>query len=129
MDNTKTTTAVGNQASVQHTPSVLESVAPILLMLFAFYFLMIRPQQKREEKKKSMRSSLKKGDKVITVGGIVGVIHKVIGDNEVSLEIAEGVNIKMLKSSVAGPWEGDVSQTRDAVKEKKTKTTKSKEKS
>ena len=99
MNNTQTTTSVPNQqgAPVQ---SVIGSFAPILLMILAFYFLMIRPQQKREAKKKEMLSKLRKGDKIVTASGIIGTVHKVISEDEVSLEIAEGVRIRILKSAV-----------------------------
>ncbi len=99
MNNTQTATSVPNQqgAPVQ---SVIGSFAPILLMILAFYFLMIRPQQKREAKKKEMLSKLRKGDKVVTASGIIGTVHKVISEDEVSFEIAEGVRIRILKSAV-----------------------------
>lgn len=99
MNNTQTTTSVPNQqgASAQ---SVIGSFAPILIMILAFYFLMIRPQQKREAKKKDMLSKLRKGDKVVTASGIIGTIHKVISEDEVSFEIAEGVRIRILKSAI-----------------------------
>ena len=99
MNNTQTTTSVPNQqgAPVQ---SVIGSFAPILLMILAFYFLMIRPQQKREAKKKEMLSKLRKGDKVVTASGIIGTVHKVISEDEISFEIAEGVRIRILKSAV-----------------------------
>ena len=66
MDNNQTTatTSVPNQQGVP-THSVIGSFAPILIMILAFYFLMIRPQQKREAKKKDMLSALKKGDKAV----------------------------------------------------------------
>jgi preprotein translocase subunit YajC len=100
MNNTQTTTSVPNQqgAPVQ---SVIGSFAPILLMILAFYFLMIRPQQKREAKKKEMLSKLRKGDKVVTASGIIGTVHKVISADEISFEIAEGVRIRILKSAVS----------------------------
>ena len=100
MNNTQTTTSVPNQqgAPVQ---SVIGSFAPILLMILAFYFLMIRPQQKREAKKKEMLSKLRKGDKVVTASGIIGTVHKVISADEISFEIAERVRIRILKSAVS----------------------------
>lgn len=99
MNNTQTTTSVPNQQGAS-TQSVIGSFAPILIMILAFYFLMIRPQQKREAKKKDMLSKLRKGDKVVTASGIIGTIHKVISEDEVSFEIAEGVRIRILKSAI-----------------------------
>ena len=88
------------QPPMTQQPSMLNSLLPICLVMLVFYFLMIRPQQKREDKKRAMLSALKKGDKVVTLGGIIGTIHKVVSDSEISLEIAEGVNIRVLKASV-----------------------------
>ena len=99
MNNTQTTTAVPNQQGTQ-SPSVIGSFAPILVMILAFYFLMIRPQQKREAKKKDMLSKLRKGDKVVTASGIIGTVHKVVSDDEVSFEISEGVRIRILRSAI-----------------------------
>lgn len=99
MTNTQTTTSVPAQ---QGTPShsVIGSFAPLLLMILAFYFLMIRPQQKREAKKKEMLSGLRKGDKAVTASGIIGTVHKVVSDDEISFEVAEGVRIRILKSAI-----------------------------
>jgi preprotein translocase YajC subunit len=66
-----------------------------------FYFLVMRPQQKREAKNQKLRNSTKKGDRIITAGGIIGTIHKIVSDREVSLEIAENVRMRILKSSIA----------------------------
>lgn len=104
--NNSVTTQAAVQASsvpagqVQTSPSIVESLVPIVLMLIAFYFLLIRPAQKRETKRKRMISLIKRGDKVITTSGIIGRIHKQINDMEISLEITEGVRVRMLKSSI-----------------------------
>lgn len=100
MNSTQTTTGTNPPMSNQ-PPSFMASFTPILLMIFVFYFLMIRPQQKRENKKRAMQDSLKRGDKIVTLSGIIGTVHKVISKDEISVEIAEGVRIRMLKSSVA----------------------------
>ena len=71
------------------------------LILVIFYFLLIRPQQKQQKKLQDMRASLKKGDKIITTGGIYGEIVG-ITDDAVSLQIADKVKIKIAKSSIAG---------------------------
>ncbi|MDR3187549.1 MAG: preprotein translocase subunit YajC [Holosporaceae bacterium] len=79
---------------------LLGALTPITLMVVAFYFLMIRPQQKREAKMQELMSSLKRGDKVVTVAGIIGVVHKIVGEKELSLEVVDGTRLRMLKSSV-----------------------------
>ena len=65
-------------------------VAPLLLIFVIFYFLLIRPQQRKVKEHKAMVSAVKRGDRVVTSGGLIGVITKVVDDNEVQLEIAEG---------------------------------------
>jgi len=79
----------------------LTAFVPIILMFVIFYFLLIRPQQKKAKSHQEMINSLKKGDKVITSGGIYGVITG-IDENSATLEIAEKVRIKVTRSSIAG---------------------------
>lgn len=75
----------------------------MLLLIFAImYFLLIRPQQKKLKTHNAMLEALRRGDQVITQGGIVGKIIKVRDDaNEVELEIAKGVNVRVVKSTIA----------------------------
>lgn len=77
----------------------LVSLLPIIVIFVLFYFLLIRPQQKRQKQHKEMVASLSKGDEVVTAGGTLGKITDV-GDNFVTLEIAQGVNIKVQRSMV-----------------------------
>lgn len=79
---------------------VLTSLFPLILIFIIFYFLLIRPQQKRAKEHKQMLDNLKKGDKVITSGGIYGVIESV-GTNTVTLKIAENVKVKFGKGYIA----------------------------
>ncbi len=74
---------------------------PLILMFVIFYFLLIRPQQKKAKEHQEMVAALKKGDKVITSSGIYGVITKV-EENDLQVEIAENVRIKMIRSNIAG---------------------------
>lgn len=76
------------------------SLMPFVLIFVVFYFLLIRPQQKREAERKSMLDSLKKGDTVITSGGLVAKVSNMLPDGEVELEISNGVNVKFLKSCI-----------------------------
>ncbi len=82
--------------------------APSLMVLIAifiiFYFLLIRPQQKQQKKLQEMRTALKKGDKVLTSGGIYGTVQNVT-DDIVSLQIADKVKVEVAKNSVAGKRE------------------------
>lgn len=82
------------------TAGVLESFLPLVLIFIVFYFLLIRPQQKRAKQHKEMLGQLRRGDKVITGSGIYGTVSKVIGDQEVQVEIAEGVKVRMVRSAI-----------------------------
>lgn len=80
--------------------SMLTSFLPLILIFVIFYFLLIRPQQKRAKEHKQMIENLKKGDKVITSGGIYAVVENV-GANTVVLKIAENVKVKFGKGNIA----------------------------
>lgn len=71
------------------------------VLFFILYFMLIRPQQKRFKEHQNMMKSLKKGVKVITSGGIIGVITKLEGDDVVVVEIAQGVRVRVAKSSIS----------------------------
>jgi preprotein translocase subunit YajC len=79
---------------------------PLLLLFVVFYFLLIRPQQKRQKQHKSFLEGLKKGDKVITSGGMYGTITG-ITDDSVTLEIAEKIRARVLKSSIVDKVKGE----------------------
>jgi preprotein translocase subunit YajC len=79
---------------------MLTSFLPLILIFVIFYFLLIRPQQKRAREHKQMVESLKKGDKVITSGGIYAVVESV-GTNTVVLKISENVKVKFGKGNIA----------------------------
>lgn len=74
---------------------------PMILMFAVFYFLIIRPQQKKAKLHTQMLSELKKGDEVVTTGGLLGRITG-IKDNEITLQVQEGVRIRILRSAVTG---------------------------
>lgn len=81
--------------------SFLLQLAPLVLIFVIFYFLLIRPQQKRAKEHKQMVDNLRRGDQVILAGGIYGKVTKVQGDDDADVEIAEGVKIRIVKSTVA----------------------------
>jgi preprotein translocase subunit YajC len=76
------------------------SLVPLILIFVIFYFLLIRPQQKKAKEHRRMIENLKKGDKIITSGGVYGVIEAV-GNNTVTVKIAENVRVKFGKAYVA----------------------------
>ncbi len=78
---------------------VVKNLFPFILIIVVFYFFMIRPQMKRQKELKNYREALKKGDKVVTTGGIYGKVSEV-KDTYVNVEIANGVIVKMDKSAI-----------------------------
>lgn len=76
------------------------SLIPLILIFVIFYFLLIRPQQKRAKEHKTMIENLKKGDKIITSGGIYGIIEAV-GTNTITVKVAENTKVKIGKAYVA----------------------------
>jgi preprotein translocase subunit YajC len=76
------------------------SLAPLVLIFVVFYFLLIRPQQKKMKDHKSMLSSLRRGDKIVTGGGIIGSVVKVQGDEEVVVEVADGIRVRVVRSTI-----------------------------
>ncbi|MBU1169887.1 MAG: preprotein translocase subunit YajC [Proteobacteria bacterium] len=81
-------------------PGGIAAFVPLILMFVIFYFLLIRPQQKKAKEHQEMITNLKKGDKVVTSGGIHGVVTKV-EDTDVQLEIAEKIRIKVTRANIA----------------------------
>jgi len=73
---------------------------PLILIFVIFYFFLIRPQQKKVKEHKVMVSNLKRGDEVITSGGLVGRIEKVNDDDKIDLQISENVTVKVVKSTI-----------------------------
>ena len=77
-------------------------ILPFVLIFVVFYFLMIRPQQKRQKEHQAMVRAAKKGDRIVTSGGIVGVITKANeADNDVEVEIAQGVKVRVVRSAIS----------------------------
>jgi preprotein translocase subunit YajC len=80
--------------------SAIASFLPLVLIFAIMYFLLIRPQQKKMKELKAMIDALRRGDQVLTGGGIVGKVTKVGDDNTIEVEIATGVTVKIIKSTV-----------------------------
>ena len=72
---------------------------PLILIFGIFYFFLIRPQQKKVKEHKAMVESLKRGDKVVTSGGITGTVERLIDNDKVEVEIAENVKVEIVKST------------------------------
>lgn len=128
MSNNNVAGSTASTADVQPANQIagtLGAFAPILLMIVFFYFLILRPQQKREAARRALVNSAKKGDKVVTSSGLIGTVHKIVSDEEVSLEVAENVRVRILKNSIANILDKKsdlgIVIAGDGEKEKKTK--------
>lgn len=87
-------------ATAAEAPSFLMSMLPLILIFFVFYVMVIRPQNKRMLEHRTMLNSLAKGDKVVTGGGLLAEVVKLQGDDEVVLELADGVKVTALRSTI-----------------------------
>jgi preprotein translocase subunit YajC len=74
---------------------------PLVAIFVIFYFLLIRPQQRKAKEHKALLASVRRGDRVLTGGGILGLVTKVVDEHHVQVEIAEGVRVRVLKSTIA----------------------------
>ena len=74
---------------------------PLILIFVIMYFLLIRPQQKKMKEHQAMVEALRRGDQVVTQGGLIGKVSKVKEDNEIEVELAEGVKVRVVKSTIA----------------------------
>ena len=92
---------------------------PLVLIFIVFYFLLIRPQQKKAKEHRSTLDALRRGDRVVTGGGIIGTVAKVVGTEEVMVDIAEGVRVRILRSTITNVLaKPDPAAAREAAKEK-----------
>lgn len=82
-------------------PSGLEMFLPLILIFVVFYFLLIRPQQKKAKNHREMVGNLRRGDRIVTGGGILGSVSKVIDDGEVLVEISENVRVRVARATIA----------------------------
>jgi len=82
--------------------SIIEAILPLVLIFIVFYFLLIRPQQKKMKKHKASLTAIRRGDRIVTGGGIIGSVTKVNeNDNELTVEIAKDVKVKVQREMVA----------------------------
>ncbi len=73
---------------------------PLILIFVIFYFFLIRPQQKRVKEHKDMVKNLKRGDEVITSGGIIGTVDRVFEDDRIELQISDGVKVQVIRNTI-----------------------------
>ncbi|MEX2034341.1 MAG: preprotein translocase subunit YajC [Xanthobacteraceae bacterium] len=92
--------------------NMLVSLLPFILIFVIMYFLILRPQQKRSKQHQEMVKNVRRGDTVVTSGGLVGKVTKVIDDDQIEVELAEDVRVRQMRSMVA-----DVRAKGEPVKE------------
>jgi preprotein translocase subunit YajC len=80
---------------------IIYQLLPFVLIFLIIYFLMVRPQQKRAKQHQEMVKNLRRGDSIITSGGLIGKVTKVVDDDQVEIEIADGVRIRQVRSMVS----------------------------
>ena len=101
---------------------ILTTMFPLLLIFAVFYFLIIRPSQKKQKDHREMLAAIRRGDKVVTGGGIFGTVTKVVSDDEVQVEISDGIRVKIARATLAS-----VMSKTEPVKEKAKDKDKDKE--
>jgi preprotein translocase subunit YajC len=74
---------------------------PLILIFAIMYFLLIRPQQQKAKQHKSMVEAVKRGDRIVTQGGLIGKVSKVKDEYEVEVELAEGIKVRVVKATIA----------------------------
>jgi preprotein translocase subunit YajC len=82
--------------------NLLVSILPFVLIFVIMYFLILRPQQKRVKEHQELVRNLRRGDTVVTSGGVVGKVTKVVDDEQIEVEIADGVRIRQMRQMVSG---------------------------
>jgi len=99
--------------------SALVQFLPLVLIFVVFYFLLIRPQQKKQKDHRTMLDALRRGDRIVTGGGVLGTVSKVVSPEEVEVDIASGVRIRVLRSTIASVLaKPDPAAAREAAREK-----------
>jgi preprotein translocase subunit YajC len=88
------------QAAAPGAGDLIGMVMPLVLIMGVFYFLLIRPQQKKAREQQETLSKISKGDTVITHGGLIGKVTKVVDDNELQVEIGENVKVRVLRGGI-----------------------------
>ena len=93
---------------------------PLILIFGVFYILLIRPQQKKVKQHREMLNNLRRGDKIITSGGIIGTINKVADNRELQVQVSENVEIKIAPGMVADLYTSTEIEKKQQIKETKT---------
>ncbi len=106
---------VGDGATTAQPDSLTQGImsfAPLILIFVIFYFLLIRPQQKKQQQHQQMLQNVKRGDRIITTGGLYGTIES-IDEKVIQLKIANQVKVKVSRSAIAGVQTGESSESEE----------------
>jgi preprotein translocase subunit YajC len=110
-------TAAGGGGASDFQQQIL-GFLPLVLIMLVFYFLLIRPQSQKARELRQQQQGLRRGDRVVTAGGVIGQVARVISDDELEVQIAEGVKVRVVRSTVATV----LAKTEPAAKDAKPET-------
>lgn len=94
------TPAFAQGAANPFGPDFLMSILPFVMIFVIMYFLIIRPQRQRMKQHQEMISNLRRGDKIVTNGGLIGKVSKVVDDAELEVELSEGVKVRIVRAMI-----------------------------
>ena len=89
------------QAAAPGAGDFLSMILPLVAIMAVFYFLLIRPQQRKMKEHQEMLKKVVKGDTIVTSGGLIGKVVKIVDDNEIQVEVGENVKVRLLRSGIA----------------------------
>ena len=118
------TEAYAQAATTPGAGDFIGMVIPMVAIMGVFYFLMIRPQQRKAKEQQSLLSSISRGDTVVTNGGLIGKVVRVVDDHELLVEIGENVKVRVLRQGIADVRAKGEPMTADAVVAAPVKTKK-----
>jgi preprotein translocase subunit YajC len=93
--------AYAQAAGASDSSSMLVQMAPLALIFVVFYFFLIRPQQQKAKQQRSMLDAIRRGDRVVTGGGFIGTVSKVVNNEEVLIDLADNVRVRVVRSTIA----------------------------
>ncbi len=93
--------AYAQAAGVPGAGDFLGMILPLVLIMGVFYFLLIRPQQKKQKEHQAQLSKVARGDTIVTHGGLIGKVTKIVDDHELQVEVGEGVKVRVLRAGIA----------------------------
>ena len=96
------TPAYAQAAAVGDTNSILMSLLPFAAIFVIMYFLILRPQQRKQREHGDLVKNVRRGDTVVTNGGLVGKVTKVVDDDQIEVEISDGVRVRQMRSMISG---------------------------